>query len=171
MTKLTDIQSLLLSHAAQSPGASLLPLPAGYTLDEERVGKVIASLLRRKLLEPDRAADAASTWRTTEDEPIGLFVTPAGLVAIGIGAQEDASSGAPADATPPTPQPPRSTKIAHVLALLSRAEGATLPEMIAETGWLPHTTRAALTGLRKKGHAIDRFTRDEVTCYRIAETH
>ena len=33
---------------------------------------------------------------------------------------------------------------------------------------LPHTTRAALTGLRKKGHAVDKFKRDDVTCYRIA---
>ena len=34
-------------------------------------------------------------------------------------------------------------------------------------GWLPHTTRAALTGLRKKGHAIERFRGDDETRYRI----
>ena len=39
--------------------------------------------------------------------------------------------------------------------------------MVKATGWLPHTTRAALTGLKKKGHAIGRDKRDEVTCYRI----
>ena len=56
-----------------------------------------------------------------------------------------------------------------MLALLRRAEGATLAELVEATGWLPHTTRAALTGLRKKGHGIVREKRDEVTYYRIAE--
>ncbi len=51
---------------------------------------------------------------------------------------------------------------------MSRTEGATLDEMVAATGWLPHTTRAALTGLRKKGHAIARDKRGEATCYHIA---
>jgi hypothetical protein len=54
-----------------------------------------------------------------------------------------------------------------VIALLERTEGATLGEMVAATGWLPHTTRAALTGLRKKGHSIDKAKRGEETCYRI----
>ncbi len=39
--------------------------------------------------------------------------------------------------------------------------------MIEATNWLPHTTRAALTGLRKKGHEIERSKRDDTTCYRI----
>lgn len=50
--------------------------------------------------------------------------------------------------------------------LLAREEGATLDDMIAATGWLPHTTRAALTGLRKKGFAIDRNKVEGVTRYR-----
>jgi site-specific DNA recombinase len=36
--------------------------------------------------------------------------------------------------------------------LLQRDCGATLEELIAATDWLPHTTRAALTGLRKRGY-------------------
>lgn len=60
-------------------------------------------------------------------------------------------------------------KIEQVLALLRRDEGATLAEMIEATGWLPHTTRAALTGLRKKGHDLAKTKRGDVTCYRIAE--
>ena len=46
--------------------------------------------------------------------------------------------------------------------------GATLAELVEATGWLPHTTRAALTGFRKKGHVIERSKRSDVTCYRIA---
>jgi hypothetical protein len=56
------------------------------------------------------------------------------------------------------------------MALLERNEGATLPDLIAATGWPPHTPRAALTGLRKKGHASERTRRDELTCYRIVRS-
>lgn len=41
-----------------------------------------------------------------------------------------------------------------VLSLLQRQEGAKIDQLVAATGWLPHTTRAALTGLKKKGHVI-----------------
>lgn len=63
----------------------------------------------------------------------------------------------------------RETKIGKVIALLERDEGATLDEMTEATGWQKHTTRAALTGLRKKGREITRDKRGEVTCYRIAK--
>ncbi|ANY19608.1 hypothetical protein A6F68_01089 [Tsuneonella dongtanensis] len=66
-------------------------------------------------------------------------------------------------------KPHGSSKIAAVIALLERPEGATLAEMVEATGWLPHTTRASLTGLKKKGHTITKDKRDEVTCYRIAK--
>ena len=61
-----------------------------------------------------------------------------------------------------------AVKIGMVADLLRRKGGATLAELVAATGWLPHTTRAALTGLRKKGHGIERGTRDGVTTYMIA---
>jgi Protein of unknown function (DUF3489) len=68
------------------------------------------------------------------------------------------------------PAKPRGeSKIARVIALLKRGEGATLAELVEETGWLPHTTRAALTGLKKKGHVIAKSKRGEATCYKIAE--
>lgn len=40
--------------------------------------------------------------------------------------------------------------------------------MVAVTGWLPHTARAVLSGLRKKGHAISKAKQDGVTRYSIA---
>lgn len=61
-----------------------------------------------------------------------------------------------------------ASKIEQVLTLLCRDEGATLTDITGLTGWLPHTARAALTGLRKKGLAINKDKRGEVTCYRIA---
>lgn len=59
------------------------------------------------------------------------------------------------------------SKTDSVVALLSREEGATLDDMINVTGWLPHTTRASLTGLRKKGHDITSEKIDGVRTYRI----
>jgi Protein of unknown function (DUF3489) len=55
-----------------------------------------------------------------------------------------------------------------VIGLLRRSDGATIPNLTEGTGWLPHTTRAALSGLRKRGYAIARErvdTKDSV--YRI----
>ena len=60
------------------------------------------------------------------------------------------------------------TKQALIAGLLAREQGATLDELIAATGWLPHTTRAALTGLRRKGFALDKSSRENgKTAYRI----
>ncbi|UVO50189.1 DUF3489 domain-containing protein [Sphingomonas sp. SUN019] len=59
------------------------------------------------------------------------------------------------------------SKIEQVIELLRRDKGATPIELIEATGWMAHTMRAALTGLRKKGHQIERSKRDETTCYRI----
>jgi DNA-binding MarR family transcriptional regulator len=52
--------------------------------------------------------------------------------------------------------------------LLSREQGATMDDLIEATGWLPHTTQGALTGLRQCGYAISR-TRAENnrTIYRV----
>jgi len=47
-----------------------------------------------------------------------------------------------------------ASKIGLVLELLLRVDGATIEQIVEATGWLAHTTRAALTGLRKKGHVI-----------------
>ena len=62
----------------------------------------------------------------------------------------------------------RPSKTALVLELLGRAQGASIAQLVDATGWLPHTTRAALTGLRKKGHVIARSKAGDVTCYRIS---
>jgi hypothetical protein len=74
--------------------------------------------------------------------------------------------------SPPQTAPPTSTskpsKIGKVLGLLQRDDGATLAELVAATGWQPHTTRAALTGLRKKGHLIEKWQRNGATTYRIS---
>ena len=52
--------------------------------------------------------------------------------------------------------PRDGSKLARVIELLRRADGATIVDLTQATGWLPHTTRAALTGLRKRGYAVIR---------------
>ena len=67
----------------------------------------------------------------------------------------------------------RETKINKVVALLKRNQGATLDDLVKATGWLPHTARAAMTGLKKKkkkGHTIGRDKRGEASCYRITKS-
>ena len=66
---------------------------------------------------------------------------------------------------------PRVNKSDLVIGLLQRPGGATLDEMIAATGWLPHTTRAALTGLKKKGHQATSEKTDGVRRYRIESSN
>lgn len=63
----------------------------------------------------------------------------------------------------PTKAPSKQESLA---ALLLRDEGATLEQMVAAMGWLPHTTRAAMTGLRKNGYVIDSDKVDRVRTYR-----
>ena len=63
--------------------------------------------------------------------------------------------------------PAKYSKTAQVLDLLRRPEGATIEQLVKATGWLPHTTRAALTGLKKKGYAVARMKRDDVSVYSL----
>lgn len=51
---------------------------------------------------------------------------------------------------------PTETKAAILRKLLSRKAGADLTSLQAATGWQAHSIRAALSGLRKAGVAIDR---------------
>ena len=52
--------------------------------------------------------------------------------------------------------PPRQTKAAILLRLLTRKTGADLAALQSSTGWQPHSVRAALSGLRKAGYFVDR---------------
>jgi hypothetical protein len=59
------------------------------------------------------------------------------------------------------------SKQAIIVDLMMRPKGAALDDLIAATDWLPHTTRAALTGLRKRGYTVERTRgEDKITRYR-----
>lgn len=174
MTNLSDTQRILLSSASQRDSGSLLPLlaslkPGGGT------SKAIAALIKRGFAAERETPDQTVILRREGDIGFGVFITPAGGAAIDVDFADETSAAdsgvsEPKPVATPAPRAPRaSSKIAAVIAVLARADGATLSDLIAATGWLPHTTRAALTGLRKKGHTITKAKREGVTCYRIVE--
>jgi hypothetical protein len=69
----------------------------------------------------------------------------------------------------------RSQRVSKPDLIKSRLEatgGATIAELVAETGWQPHSIRAAMTGLRKQGLTItktpiDGATRFSITCPKV----
>lgn len=68
-----------------------------------------------------------------------------------------------------TPPPVAGSRKAQVLDLLRREDGASLAELIAATGWLPHTTRAALSRIRSgDGELVKSIRPDGTTAYRLA---
>ena len=102
----------------------------------------------------------------------GQVLTRAGYRAVGLRpprqtrtASEGEAAGTGAGTSTPLP---RGTKQALVLDLLGRSDGASIDELMGATGWLPHTTRAALSRLRSAGKPLAKSSRpDGRTAYRI----
>jgi hypothetical protein len=140
-------------------------------------GKVVGALLSRGFIEElviddTRPADPAlnTLWRTLEDgRGVLPRITQAGREALGIELDSAAKAGAePEEPAPaihgragpesaaqaPTEARPRrtreGTKQALLVGLLGRDGGATIAEIVAATGWQPHTVRGAFAGALKK---------------------
>jgi Protein of unknown function (DUF3489) len=184
--KLTDTQLVILSAASQREDRCLI---APKNLKGGAAQKVAVKLLEAGFAREIKARAGMAIWRRDEEagHAYSLKLTGAGLKAIAVGeteSQPSASTSASPNAnkesskskktanmaaetnatTAPTSQAPRrGTKIAHVIELLQRDQGAKLDELIAATGWLPHTARAALTGLRHRGYEV-RLDRGEKGC-------
>jgi hypothetical protein len=61
------------------------------------------------------------------------------------------------------------TKTETIIKLLRRSKGASISQLQTVTGWQAHSIRAAMTGLRKRGHEIERRRKDAVSSYHIAQ--
>ena len=170
MTKLNDLQLILLAAAAQREDGSLLPPPDHLADQAARIRKVIPPLIKQGLVEEASTTDHVKSWREDGDERFAPFITDAGRMSIGIDDQAG-QQASPLHSPSPVPAPasPPPSKTDHVLTLLRREQGASMDELVTATGWLPHSTRSALTGLRKKGHAIMLDKTGERPCYRIVE--
>jgi hypothetical protein len=70
---------------------------------------------------------------------------------------------------PQTDVPAPPTKGQRILALLVRPSGATLAEIMATTGWQPHSVRGFISAqIRKRmGYNVQSFGRNGVRVYRI----
>ncbi len=185
---LTDTQLVLLSAASQREGRGVV---RPETIDARLFTRATKVLLKAGLI-AERATVRKGPGGTGPDGEAQMLVIAAeGFNAIGVAEPEPAqpalrkprerfrktsSRGTSDTATRPlladassTTRP--TTKRALIIALLSRREGATMDDLIAATGWLPHTTRAALTGLRQKGFCLERSKPEgEPAVYRIRDT-
>jgi hypothetical protein len=179
MAKLTDTQLIVLSKAAErEDGAAALP----DRINKAAAAKVAASLVVRKLMREVRARTGMPVWRIDDDgRRVSLVITRAGRDAIGV-ADEPSETQPPVEAsaakrftggmkTEPSSNaglPRPGSKQALLVAMLAKDKGATLTSLVEATGWLPHTTRAAITGLRKRGFAIERTRHEKLgSLYRI----
>ena len=187
MSNLTDTHLVILSTAAAREDGTVLPLAASLKLKGGAVTATLNSLLKKGLLAEVPATPDQAAWRQEDDRPLTLLISDAGRAAIGVEAEdaEPDQSDPDASAQKETASPSRDamessikdkvvalstagTKQALMVILLCREEGATLDELVAETGWQPHTTRAALTRLRQKGITISRTQEDgRGSIYRI----
>jgi len=182
-TRLTDTQLIVLSHATQrEDGAATAP----EGMKDKAAQKLAATLIEKGVLREARAKSGMPVWRRSEEGgSFSLIITKLGRSTIRVQvADEDETNGADdaairspkkgaasASLNSKVPTPRQGSKLAEAIALLSRKGGAGIEELIAATGWLPHTTRAALTGLRKRGYGVER-SRPEGTkgsIYRIVQ--
>ena len=157
MPKLSDTQAVLLAAAAKRRDFSILPPPETIRLKGAALERTLRALVVRGLIAEAALGSRTKRSNWTRNQ---LVVTPAGLAAIGIEAPEaapDVSVAAPDPEqqahTTQVPQGPGG-KLGVLLAAVTRPEGATLDDLTTASGWLPHTTRAALTRLRQRGYDV-----------------
>ena len=135
----SEIHPSLLRAAAERQDL-LLTRPDGL---RPRAARTLAAKLTR--------ADLATQFTVTADQPswgeiasgrVGLRITSAGLAELGSEAAAPAISLESDDQVADCISEPKSgSKLALILSLVQREQGATLQDLIGATGWLPHTTR------------------------------
>lgn len=194
MPKLNDTQLTILTRAAQRLDRAITTLDKRAATQDAVTGLLKSKLLTTVPKTPDHAA-----WeRDKSGNPLGLVITPKGLKAIN--ADEADPAIAPKDAPPlllpasaprkaaagksagkrktgdaPTdakPQPAHrpGSKLDAIIKLMRRPKGASIEQMMAETGWQPHSLRGAISGAVKKklGLAVSSERAGDERLYRIA---
>ncbi|TXN02007.1 DUF3489 domain-containing protein [Methylobacterium sp. WL64] len=155
---LSPIQHLILTAAVSHPGHQL-------TRPEDIKPPTYRSALqalRRRGLVTDSVAEDSSGRRSAApvlSEASFTYLAPVTL--------EVRTVTKPELSTVRSPR--AGSKLDRLVAMLARPDGAGIDELVGALGWLPHTTRAALTGLRKRGYALSTVrTTGAPTRYRIA---
>ena len=172
--KLTEMQRTVL---LSTNDLDFVVRPAG--LKPSQAAKMTAVLVEAGLAKEIRAKAGCPVWREDDTgQRFALKVLKAGQTIVATQGEtpetsvsanhlNDAKLRDPASGSSPAQH---GTKQSAIVALMERPQGASTAELIAATGWLPHTTRAALTGLRKKGITIARSPAEQGSgsVYRIA---
>ncbi|GEP06783.1 DUF3489 domain-containing protein [Methylobacterium oxalidis] len=164
---LSEMHLSLLRAAAERQDL-LLTRPDGLS---PRAARTLAAKLTRADLATQVTVTADQpSWGEIASGPVGLRITSAGLAELGSEAAAPAISLESDDQVADRASEPRSgSKLALMLSLVQREQGATLQDLIGATGWLPHTTRAALTGLRKRGYGLTRtLSAEGQSTYRLS---
>jgi len=156
-------QLLILSTAGRPNDHTILP--AGLRARGASRERLLASLLKRGLVEEQTTRDAALSWRRDERrQRYALRLSEAGLAAVGGGEEAAPAPKPPVDAASDGAGCPGG-KLGQILNAIAAEQGATLAELVALTGWQPHTTRAALTRLRQRGFALRLVKREGRSAY------
>jgi hypothetical protein len=198
MPKLTDIQLVILAAAAKRDDGLILPLPKKLKLEPDAASGIFKALIKKKLVAEQPATRAETSWRHNGDgHPLMLVITQAGLRAIGAAPTEDEGDGAEAArkrpggrrekarkprlrgsartvATSPSARTRPDTKLATLIGLLRRSNGASIEELMKVTGWQAHSVRGVLSGTLKKklGLAVvSEMTEAGERRYRIDGSH
>jgi hypothetical protein len=166
---LTDHQRCVLQAASRSANLNVWPLPQRLCLSKGSATIVVKGLLMKGLIAERAALGHDAVWREAEDgRPMTLVITKAGLAAVGM-LPEINESRNPADNDPaqkadvaaergPTApvsqnqqrRPRAGSKLAMLVELLERNEGATIEEMVAVLKWQQHTIRGVMSGALAK---------------------
>lgn len=158
---LSQIQRLIVEGAAQHPERRLT---RPETVKPSTYRSALQALRRRRLIAEGPAIEGA-------DRPTGSVLTLDAVALLGLKVLAPIDEAAATElASARVPRP--GTKQALVVTMLMRTDGANIAELIAATGWLAHTTRAALSGLRKRGFEIETVREAGVgTRYRLGDAH
>ncbi len=147
--KLTESQTTILTQAAYRPDGDIEPLPP--TLRGGARVKVFGGLTSRgliveqngkHLLTDDGYAAIGRSRPAHDPEPVKDAALEADVAA--------AEATWPDTVKEAKPHTRENSKQAQVVAMLKRAEGATIPQVMAATGWQAHTVRGTFAGAFKK---------------------
>lgn len=183
---LEDLQLILLASAAKTEGGSILPAPAHIAQYDIYLREAVGILVDRGLADDISVDEPEMSYRADDETMFGAIINDAGretaeisgpvpdhpeMTTVRRGRKPGKKSTAKAAAPSPAPQVVKSPggKQAKVIQMLERKSGASLSQIMEATGWLNHSARAVLSGLRKKGHAIERTTTPKGSVYRITK--
>jgi hypothetical protein len=143
MARLTDTQLIILSAASQRDDRGV-ELPAN--LKGEAARKVVATLIRARLLEEVRAGGSLPVWRRDDERgPMALRITKTGLEAIDV---EDETTAAPKE-TNVRPAPAREVETPAPNAIASRKRSAVAAQKSARKKHRPGKAKTKTGSLRE----------------------